>query len=120
MADPEDFIFTKMVVVSPKYVLVNQMKTAIEVAQVYNEEEGRNVMEVGDRKEWYWQDYTKDCLISVRKMGHSDQTLATYLSSSDYTDSDDDDDDMDKGHDSDDEKPIVKRYRDDSSDEGQI
>lgn len=74
-------------------------------------------MEVGDRKEWYWQDYTKDCLICVRKMGHADQTLASYLSSSDYSDSDDD---MDRDLDSDDEKPVVKRYRADSYDDDQI
>lgn len=32
MADPEDFIYTRMVVISPKFVLVNQMKSRIEVA----------------------------------------------------------------------------------------
>ena len=34
LADPEDFIFTKVILISPKYVLVNQMKAPIEVAQV--------------------------------------------------------------------------------------
>ena len=41
MADADDFndfISTMLITVSPKYVLVNQMKTPIEVAQVYTEE----------------------------------------------------------------------------------
>ena len=38
MADADDFIFTKLIVVSPKYVLVNQMKAPIEVAQLNCEE----------------------------------------------------------------------------------
>ena len=32
ITDAEDFIFTKMIVISPRYVLVNQMKAPIEVA----------------------------------------------------------------------------------------
>ena len=37
MADYEDFIFTKMIVASPKYVLVNHMKSPLEVAQINTE-----------------------------------------------------------------------------------
>ena len=35
LADPEDFIYTKMIVISPKYVVVNQMKGALEIAQIH-------------------------------------------------------------------------------------
>ena len=55
-------------------------------------------MEVGDRKEWYWPDYTKDNLICVRKMGHVDNSGA--LSSSDdesFSDSEDDNPDKEPG-----------------------
>ena len=38
LADPDDFIFTKIIMISPKYVFVNHMKTSVEVAQVYTED----------------------------------------------------------------------------------
>ena len=74
MADPEDFIFTKIIMISPKYVLVNHMKSPLEVAQIYTEDtvSGKQLMQVGDRKEWVWPDYTKENLIVIRKMGQQD------------------------------------------------
>lgn len=47
-------------------------------------------MEVGERREWFWSDHTKDNLICVRKATVVDQTVMSYASSSEYSDSDDD------------------------------
>ena len=94
MADADDFIFTKLIVVSPKYVLVNQMKAPIEVAQIYTEEQplGRQVMDVGDRKEWVWSDFSKENLICVRKMGRTDYEASCWSDSDSAFDSGSDDD----------------------------
>lgn len=89
LADPDDFIYTKMIVMSPKYVLVNQMKAPIEVAQIYSTEdssyEREERLDEGDRKEWVWQDHNEKNLLCVRKMRYSDLTCS-YASSSDIYD----------------------------------
>ena len=68
-ADADDFIFTKIIVISPKYVLVNSMKSRLEVAQINTQHSSQAcmLMEVGERREWVWHDSAKDYLISVRK-----------------------------------------------------
>lgn len=119
MADADDFIFTKLIVVSPKYVLVNQMKTPIEVAQVNMEEttQGRQVMEVGDRKEWVWSDSTKENLICVRKMGLVDYEASRWSSSDEESDfSESEDGELDKAGngaflDDEDSKPIIRMHK---------
>ena len=57
-----------MVLLSPKYVLVNQMKTPIEVAQIgtISESYAKKLM-IGDKREWYWQDNLQEDLVMVRK-----------------------------------------------------
>ena len=72
VTDYDSFIFTKIIVVSPKYVFVNHMKAPIEVAQLHTEstQSGRQLMEVNDRIEWFWQDCTKESLVCVRKIGY--------------------------------------------------
>ena len=69
--DYDDLIVTKIIVVSPKYVFVNQMRSSIEVAQLHTEyvESCVQVMEVGDSKEWIWPDCNKESLVCVRKVG---------------------------------------------------
>lgn len=94
MADFEEKIFTKVIVISPKYVLVNQMKGAIEVAQINTQHlpSGSTRMEHGDRREWVWNDYSKASLICVRKSGFDDEDSFIGSSSGDDKDSDEDED----------------------------
>ena len=56
-------------------------------------------MEVGDRKEWYWPNCTKDNFIVVRPTGAADQHAQ---SSDEESDGDFSDDDKGIGMDSDD------------------
>ena len=80
-----------MLVIAPKYVVVNHMKTAVEVAQIetvsipYNKQ-----LKPGEQKEWFWQDHTKDKFLVVRKLGYKDYgaTSPSHSSSSDASLSD--------------------------------
>ena len=91
VADQEDSIYTKMVVISPKFVLVNHMKTCIEVAQVdtkampYNKQ-----LNPKEQKEWFWQDHNKEKLLIVRKRGYSEYSNMSSSSGSDGSMSDSD------------------------------
>lgn len=75
-------------------------------------------MDEGDRKEWVWQDHTKENLLCVRKMRYQDLTCS-YASSSDVY-SDDDEEDAHEGsasesEDGESKKPLVRVYRRNSS-----
>jgi len=87
-------VLTKIIVISPKYVLVNQMKSSIEVAQINTQysETGRIFMDVGDRREWVWSDTSKESLICVRRTGFEDNSYI-YGSSEDEDDDDDNEED---------------------------
>mmetsp|Transcript_28502 Transcript_28502/g.38012 ORF Transcript_28502/g.38012 Transcript_28502/m.38012 type:complete len:240 (+) Transcript_28502:400-1119(+) len=91
LADFDEKIFTKLIVISPKYVLVNQMKGAIEVAQLNTQHMPLAcvLMESGDRREWVWTDYNRDSLISVRKSGFDQEDSYEAASSDDGSESED-------------------------------
>ena len=68
LADAQQTIYTKMVLMSPKYVLVNMMKGPIEVAQVNTQTNNYSKrLNINDKREWYWQDYTQKDQLIVRK-----------------------------------------------------
>ena len=80
-------------------------------------------MDVGDRKEWVWSDYSKENLICVRKMGLADYEASCWSDSDSAFDTDSDDDieedkssndlqqDSDDDKDLDDSQPIIKKHR---------
>ena len=48
-------IYTKIVCIAPKYVLVNKLNTRLQITQVGVEDQV-DFLESGDRKEWFWPD----------------------------------------------------------------
>ena len=70
-----------MVLLSPKYVLVNQMKTPIEIAQINTQTDSYSKrLNVGDKREWYWQDYNQEDRLIVRKV-QPEEVMNTSFSS---------------------------------------
>jgi len=68
LSDYQDSVYTMVVLISPKYVIVNNLKSVLEVAQVghLDTQSPSMMMESGDKLEWYWPDSTSAELIKVK------------------------------------------------------
>eukprot|EP00347_Sterkiella_histriomuscorum_P018285 403346093 len=63
----DDYIYTKIVQIQPKYVLVNNMKSPICVAQSGNELNSYEVLEPQNRREWVWADSNLEDEIVIKR-----------------------------------------------------
>jgi len=54
LAIEDDFLYTKIVQVAPKFVVVNKMRTQIWISQEGCEHFFKDVLNPNDRKEWVW------------------------------------------------------------------
>ena len=59
-------IYTKIVCIVPKYVMVNKTSRAMCISQAGNEMM-YEVLESGERKEWIWHDTNLDEKIAIKK-----------------------------------------------------
>jgi hypothetical protein len=66
LVDENDFIYTKVVSIQPRYVMCNKLSRAINIAQVGNEYL-YDLLETGERREWVWQDSNLEELIIIKK-----------------------------------------------------
>lgn len=66
LVSESEFIYTKIVSIQPKIVMVNKLNRALNIAQAGNESH-YEVLESGERKEWVWQDSNLDELITIKK-----------------------------------------------------
>ena len=48
-------IYTKIVCIAPKYVVVNKLNNRVQIAQPGSDEQ-QEQLEPGERREWYWAD----------------------------------------------------------------
>ena len=68
LCDVSDSIYTKVISISPKYVLVNQAQCALEISQKNCEDIFSKHLAQGQRMEWNWQNNIEnDHLIVIRK-----------------------------------------------------
>ena len=57
LSNYEDGIYSKVVQLTPKYVICNMTKTCLEITQVDNIQsmnEFNRIWEANEKKEWYW------------------------------------------------------------------
>lgn len=66
LVSEEESIYTKIVNIAPRFVIVNKIGRAICVAQSGNECM-YDVVESGERREWIWLDSNLEDLIVVKK-----------------------------------------------------
>ena len=65
-------IYTKIVCIAPKFVLVNKLKARVSIAQVGGDNIPQEILEIGDRKEWYWNDSHEQQKIVLKIEGDGD------------------------------------------------
>ena len=67
LVSAKESVYTKIVTIVPKFILVNKLGRALCVAQAGNEHLF-DIVESGQRKEWVWQDASLADLITVKKV----------------------------------------------------
>jgi len=70
-------IYSKIVCIGPKYVLVNKLNTRLQITQVGVEDQ-IEVLESGDRKEWYWPDTHQQQKILMRLENENGFEIAEF------------------------------------------
>lgn len=59
-------LYTKIVCIAPKYIMVNKTSKTICIAQA-GSESVHDMIDSGDRREWVWQDSNLSEHISIKK-----------------------------------------------------
>ena len=71
LCDVSDSLYTKVISISPKYVVVNSAQCALEVSQKNCEDIFSKHLGQGQRVEWNWENSHQPDLIVVRKSSQS-------------------------------------------------
>ena len=66
LVSADESVYSKIVSISPQYVIYNKLSRAISLAQAGNETQVE-VLEAGDRREWIWSDSSLEESIKVKK-----------------------------------------------------